>query len=642
MAESVTECSPTDQVCRDLVQKIVSSNDFRRAPRLREFLQYVVDRKLASAPHEATESVIGHRVFGRPAHYNTGEDSIVRTEARLLRQRLERYFNEEGAGEPIVLEIPKGSYVPVFHRREQPPAQPLVVPAPPKLLSKLQKPPLLWILLGACLACSAFAIWRLGVDLLSSKHPAAATSITSAPVGAIELESSDPVLVKGFESAKRRALAYTYNGDAVGDWYDSTAGTRYAFCMRDVSHQSIGAAVLGVTGHTHNMLHRFAASISASRDWCGFWEINKDGFPAPVDYTDDRHFWYNLPANFDVMRAAYRQFLWTGDRSYFDSVFSNFYDRTVTDYVAAWDPNHDGGMRSSPQVRPRGIASYYQEEPHLEAGADLLAAQYAGYLSYAAIQEQKGAHGSLSKQLASEYIAKAQALRTRYNTEWWNPFRNRYYSILLDNHRFSEGNVNEPTLFALLFGITEDGPKTEAALDSIEQTRPELFQAFSYYPEVLFQYGRNESAYRNLLDLMDPAFKDRNMPEVVFSVIGATAAGLAGISPDARQHLVETLPHLPKALAWINLRGVRVLQNGIAVQHRGVTETTFTNQSGQRIQWKAAFPLPPGDAQIELLVDGIPAHGQIEQGINKQRAVFVLVPVEPGQTRTTKRKLTVS
>jgi hypothetical protein len=73
---------------------------------------------------------------------------------------------------------------------------------------------------------------------------------------------------------------------------ESTGSSRYAFCMRDVSHQSAGAAVLGLAGHTRNMLHRFAASISQSRDWAGFWEINKDSFPAPVDYQDDQHFWY--------------------------------------------------------------------------------------------------------------------------------------------------------------------------------------------------------------------------------------------------------------------------------------------------------------------------------------------------------------
>jgi hypothetical protein len=87
MADLVVECSPTDQECRALVQKIVASIEFRKATRLRDFLLYVVDRKLARAPQEVTESLIGQRVFGRPSTYNTGEDSIVRTEARLLRQR---------------------------------------------------------------------------------------------------------------------------------------------------------------------------------------------------------------------------------------------------------------------------------------------------------------------------------------------------------------------------------------------------------------------------------------------------------------------------------------------------------------------------------------------------------------------------
>src|SRR5689334_22672845 len=109
-------------------------------------------------------------------------------------------------------------------------------------------------------------------------RPAAGLPILPRNVGAVELESSDAQLVRSFDWAKQRALGYTYSGDAVGDWYNSTVETRHAFCMRDVSHQSTGAAVLGLTRHTRNMLHRFAASISESRDWCGFWEINKDGF----------------------------------------------------------------------------------------------------------------------------------------------------------------------------------------------------------------------------------------------------------------------------------------------------------------------------------------------------------------------------
>lgn len=627
MAGFVVECSATDRECRALVEKIVASKEFRKANRLREFLLYVVDRKMNNLPKEATESLIGHRVFGRPANYNTGEDSIVRTEARLLRQRLEKFFSEEGAEEPIVLEIPKGSYVPIFYRRDQ--GAQVLEEASAEGPTRSRRS---WILISVAAACALCAVFTAVLWRARARQMEPASDPKSA-IGAVQLESSDPQLVASFDWAKRRALGYVYTGDAVGDWYDSTVGTRYAFCMRDTSHQSTGAAVLGLTGHTRNMLRRFASSVAASRDWCGFWEINKDGFPAPADYTDDHHFWYCLPGNFDVMRACYRQFLWTGDRTYLDSVFSNFYDRTVTDYVAAWDKAGQGVMQSSPRVRPRGIASYYQEEPRLLIGADMIAAQYTGYRTYAAIQQLKGTRGSLSDRLASEYLVKAQVLRERYNSEWWNPVQNRHYSAMLENRRFDEGYIALPNLISLLFGLPDEGLKADAELDGLEKNEPPLDSALSYYPEVFFQYGRNEAGYRYLLRLADPNFRGRGMPEIVFAEVGAAATGLVGIAPDSRNASIETLPHLPAGLQWVKLSHVPVLQNEIAVRHRGVEETTFTNERGPLIHWRAAFPLGARKDRY-LLLDGLPVRGEIGEGFNGQHTISISVPVRPGQVRT--------
>jgi hypothetical protein len=251
-------------------------------------------------------------------------------------------------------------------------------------------------------------------------------------------------------------------------------------------------------------------------------------------------------------------------------------------------------------------------------------------------KQQKGTRGSLSDELASEYLAKAQALRLRFNTEWWNPIQNRHYSEMLADHRFYQGYVTESNLFALLFGLTEDGLKTDAALDSLEKNRPEFDQNLSYYPEILFRYSRNDSAYRYLLELSDPNFRGRGMPEIVFAVIGGTAAGLAGISPDARQHVVETLSRLPKAVEWVKLARVPVLQNEVTVRHRGVAETTFTNQAGPPIQWKASFRLLSNDTQPQMLLDGKPVRANIELGVNRQSIISALVRVVPGQTRTVK------
>lgn len=594
---------------------------------------YVVDRKLEGSPDQVTEVLIAHRVFHRPANYHPGEDSIVRTEARTLRQRLDHYFVGEGRDEPIILEIPKGSYIPLFRRRDHFSIENSAIAVPAKEGAEHQGPHRwIWLLVPACIFLMGLAAWSfLTVGSNSSKTDA---RIPAYPVGSVALDSSDPRLVNSFRWAKERALGYVYTGDPVGDWYDSTAGDRYAFCIRDASHQSIGAAVLGLARYTRNMFRRFASSISLEKDWCAFWEINKDGFPAPIDYTNDRHFWYCLPANFDFMQACYRQFLWTGDKTYFDSVFSAFYDRTVTSYVEAWDPNKTGIMESGPDAGRRGIPSYYQSEPRPLVGADLIAAQYRGYLAYAAIEDQKGVQGSLSRKLAQDYRAKAEALRIRFDSDWWNPIQNRYYALRLPNGKFYDGYVADANAYALLFGITEKGVRTDAELDLLEKNRPPFDQTFSYSPEILFQYGRPDSAYRALLDLTDPNFRGRGMPEIAFAAIGAVATGLAGISPDAPSHTLETLPRLPRAVQWVKLTHVPVLENEVAVRHQGSSETTVTNQAGPVFRWRAAFPAAGNDTTPHILVDGVPVTATRENRVNGQAVVHVDIEMKAGQSTT--------
>lgn len=618
-----------DEDCRALVGRILASKEFRRTSRLRDFLLYVVDRKLAGATDEISEILIGQRVFGRPAGYNPGDDSIVRTEARNLRQRLERYFADEGRNEPVLIEIPRGGYLPVFNPRTPP-----LELQPASLQHASPQSKWLWTLaaifgLTLIVAVALFA-------RRSKEAEISVRSLVSSPPGAIALDSSDSRLVEIFQGAKQRAMSYVYTGDPVGDWYDSTAGTRYAFCMRDVSHQRLGAAALGLTTHTRNMLRRFAASIARNRDWAGYWEINKDGFPAPVDYRGDNNFWYCLPANFDLMRASYQEFLWTGDQSYFDVIFSDFYDRTVTSYVDAWDRDRDGVMESSPELTERGIASYYQDDPRPATGADLLAAQYIGYLTYATIQERKGEQGSLSKKLAEQYRAKAQALRTRFNTQWWNTEQNRYFSSLFHNGKFNSDYIADSNVYSLRFGITEEGPKTEAALDSMEKFQPKYNQAFSYYPEVLYEYGRNESAYRILQQLANPESAAAAMPEVSFALVGAIVSGMMGVSPDAPHAAIETLPRLPKSLAWVELAKLPVLQNQLTIRHNGTLETALSNEVGPLIYWKASFAVPTNVSSGTILVDGVPTRATVEHRANRQITVSVVIPVKTGASHTAK------
>ena len=117
-----------------LVQRVADSPYFCRGPKLRAFLLYVCENQLLGRLDNVREQLIGSKVFGRPPEYNFGEDNIVRVEARELRKRLENYFAAEGRNEPMIIEIPKGGYVPVFRPRECAEA----APGKPKTLAAIE------------------------------------------------------------------------------------------------------------------------------------------------------------------------------------------------------------------------------------------------------------------------------------------------------------------------------------------------------------------------------------------------------------------------------------------------------------------------------------------------------------------------
>lgn len=100
-----------------LAKRIASSETFSTSARLPSFLLYVCECALSGREGEINEQQIGVHVFGRAPGYNSNEDSVVRSQARLLRTRLDVYFQQEGRHEPLEIRIPKGSYVPKFEPR---------------------------------------------------------------------------------------------------------------------------------------------------------------------------------------------------------------------------------------------------------------------------------------------------------------------------------------------------------------------------------------------------------------------------------------------------------------------------------------------------------------------------------------------
>jgi hypothetical protein len=102
----------------ELVQRVADSIYFRKGPKLRAFLLYVCENTILGRSEEVREQLIGSKIFGRRPDYDPSDDNIVRVEARELRKRLENYFSCEGKNETVIIEIPKGAYVPNFRPRE--------------------------------------------------------------------------------------------------------------------------------------------------------------------------------------------------------------------------------------------------------------------------------------------------------------------------------------------------------------------------------------------------------------------------------------------------------------------------------------------------------------------------------------------
>ncbi len=117
-----------------LLERVLASTQLRRATRLRELLQYVGQRSLRDGCDQIREQEIGVEVFARTEGYDTSVDNIVRVNATELRKRIEAYFETEGANEPVIMEIPRGSYVPVFRNRPVEPAEAAEAPAPAEVV----------------------------------------------------------------------------------------------------------------------------------------------------------------------------------------------------------------------------------------------------------------------------------------------------------------------------------------------------------------------------------------------------------------------------------------------------------------------------------------------------------------------------
>lgn len=166
------------------LERVLSSTCFARSQGLSRLLRFLVERQLEGREGELKESLIGIEVYGRKPDYDPKLDSTVRGEMARLRARLSKYYATEGRQDLLVIDLPKGSYVPRFRRPEP---VPVLEKARPKRMG------LAVCLAGFVLTATALGAWWV-------VHKGASIPIAVLPLVNLSQDPADEYLADGLTS----------------------------------------------------------------------------------------------------------------------------------------------------------------------------------------------------------------------------------------------------------------------------------------------------------------------------------------------------------------------------------------------------------------------------------------------------------
>ncbi len=226
-----------------LVHRIVSSPPFQKSGRLRDLLQYVTEQTIRGCAHELTEQHIGEAIFHKPLGYSPLEDSSVRVHARQLRLKLHEYFDGVGRDEPLILEIPKGSYAPTFRVAKAVETAPLT-PVLATITPRYNRAILPWALCGvlAVLCAGLFVSVRL-------------TSVRATPATAGSPPWPFPQI---FDTRHQTVIVVADGNYGMFRILTGERGSLEEYSQRDFAQRAVLHSKLGTAGS------RFAEYISNS------------------------------------------------------------------------------------------------------------------------------------------------------------------------------------------------------------------------------------------------------------------------------------------------------------------------------------------------------------------------------------------
>jgi TolB-like protein len=116
--DGLTTASFSRPAIEQQLKRILDSPDFDATNQQRAFLNFIISETLDGNSRDIKGYTVATQVFGRDENFDQAIDPIVSIQANKLRRSLERYYLLTGNMDPVYIEIPKGTYVPVFSKRE--------------------------------------------------------------------------------------------------------------------------------------------------------------------------------------------------------------------------------------------------------------------------------------------------------------------------------------------------------------------------------------------------------------------------------------------------------------------------------------------------------------------------------------------
>ncbi len=216
------------------VERLINSHILHGSESLCKLLRYLADHAIKHPGLALKEYQIATEVFGRPADFDPHLDSLVRVQVGRLRSKIAEYYNSEGTNDPIIVELPKGTYTVSFHPPTNAPASRdlRAVEVPARVVPPVRSGRAV-LFLSVLLALAILSLAALLIGRLTPARPADAQDATPAAF---------KVFWRPFTAAQEAPWVIFSNGAFVGR---PEIGLRYFNAARD-SRESITDNYTGV------------------------------------------------------------------------------------------------------------------------------------------------------------------------------------------------------------------------------------------------------------------------------------------------------------------------------------------------------------------------------------------------------------